>query len=151
MANTKHVKVALTTDSLTDVDADFANAKQILFYDVSAEEVRFLDAMQFDGRPPGERGPGGGQGCSNADPTDGAATESMDAKIFSLRGCGVLFTKRLSDFAAVRIHNGHTFPVKMEKNRDVAHVLNHLQKLITGKTPRWLEKKLRLDEGIFAI
>ncbi len=144
MSYAKHVKVALTSNSLTDVDADFANARQILFYDVSAEEVTFLDAVQFDGRPEGKRGPGGGQGCCGAEPLDGASVEALDARIFSLRGCGVLFTRRLSDFAAVRIHNGRTFPIKMERNRDVANVLSQLQRLITTKTPRWLEKKLRL-------
>jgi hypothetical protein len=64
-------------------------------YDVSADSVQFLDAVQFDGgRPEGQRGPGGGTGCSNLEPMDSASAAVMDAKIFSLQGCGLLVTLR---------------------------------------------------------
>jgi nitrogen fixation protein NifX len=143
MESKGHIKVALTSNSLTEVDADFVSAKQILFYDVSGDSVEFLDAMQFDGgRPDGQRGPGGGTGCSNLEPVDGASAAVMDAKIFALRGCGVLITLHLSDFASVRIHNGRTFPVKMERRRDVTYVLKQLQHLLNTNPPLWLRKKL---------
>lgn len=141
-----HVKVALTTNSLTEVDADFVSARQILIYDVSANGVTFLDAVQFDGRPPGTRGPGGGVGCSAGDPLDGASVEAMEAKFASLKGCGILFTQRLNDFAAVRIHEGATYPVKMEHKRDVAQVLDQVQRLIRDSPPRWLRKRLANDD-----
>jgi nitrogen fixation protein NifX len=146
MTQTGHVKVALTTNSLTEVDADFANARQIMFYDVSCEGAVFLDVKQFDpGRPDGQRGPGGGMGCSNMDPLEGETAEMLDAKIESLQGCGVLFTCKLSDFAAVRIHEGCTFPVKMEVKRAVDHVLKQIQYLLCTKPPLWLRRRLVLD------
>jgi nitrogen fixation protein NifX len=145
-----HIKVALTSNSLTEVDADFVSAKQILFYDVGGDSVEFLDAVQFDGgRPDGQRGPGGGTGCSNLEPVDGASAAVMDAKIYSLKGCGVLITLHLSDFASVRIHNGRTFPVKMERRRDVTYVLKQLQHLLNTNPPLWLRKKL-MSPGIAA-
>jgi nitrogen fixation protein NifX len=73
---------------------------------------------------------------------DGASAAVMDAKIFSLQGCGLLVTLRLSDFAAVRIHNGRTFPVKMDQQRDVTHVLKTLQHLLNTNPPLWLRRKL---------
>jgi nitrogen fixation protein NifX len=140
------VKVALTSNSLTDVDADCANARRILFYDVSANEVTFLDAVQFDdGRSDGTRGSGGGGGCAGLEPQDAASADAMTAKIVSLKGCGVLITRRLTDFAAVRIHDGNTFPVKMEQKREVASVLNQLQHLMNTKPPGWLLRKLVKD------
>lgn len=147
MANAGHVKVALTTNSLTEVDADFATAKVILFYDVSGSDVTFLDAVQFDGaHGESQRGPGGGAGCSGMDPLGGSSPEALDAKITALKGCGVLFTRKLSDFAAVRIHDGRTFPVNMERKRDVEKVLNHLQHLINEAPPRWLRRRLELAD-----
>ncbi len=143
MAQSGHVKVALTTNSLTEVDADFANARQIMFYDVSCDGAVFLDVKQFDpGRPDGQKGPGGGTGCSNMDPLDGEAADMLDAKFEALRGCGVLFTCRLSDFAAVRIHEGCTFPVKMEVKRGVDRVLSQIQHLLCTKPPLWLRRRL---------
>ena len=146
MANAGHIKVALTTNSLTQVDADFASAKQILFYDVCLEGVTFLDAAQFDGRPNGVRGPGGGVGCSGIDPLDGAPAETLDAKLEALKGCGVLFTCRISDFAAVKVHAGNTFPVKLERKREITEVLSQIHTLITTNPPRWLRKKLAMPD-----
>ncbi len=147
MTHAGHIRVALTTNSLTEVDADFATAKQILFYDVSAEAATFMDAAQFDGRPMGTRGPGGGSGCSNSDPLDGGSAEAMSARFAALDGCGVLFTRRLTDFAAVRIHAGQTFPVKMDIKRDVADVLEQLRLLISTNPPRWLRRKLGMNDA----
>jgi nitrogen fixation protein NifX len=81
---------------------------------------------------------------------DGASAVVMDAKISSLRGCGLLVTLRLSDFAAVRIHNGRTFPVKMEQQRDVTYVLKQLQHLLNTNPPLWLRKKLMLPAAVVA-
>lgn len=69
MSNIGHIKIALTTNSLTDVDADFASTRQMVFYDVSYDTAEFLDVVQFvPGRPPtgmgGGKRPGGGTGCS---------------------------------------------------------------------------------------
>jgi hypothetical protein len=47
-----------------------------------------------------------------------------------LEGCGILFTKGLSDPAAVRIHANKTFPVKMEQSREIEDVIIHLQKMM---------------------
>jgi nitrogen fixation protein NifX len=147
MTNPVHVKVAVTSNNLTDVDADFANTRQILIYDVRASGSTFLDALQFDGRTGEVRGPGGGKGCSGDEPLDGGSAEGLESRIKSLAGCGILFTRRLTDFAAVPIFNGGTFPVKLERQREIATVLNQLQALIRAKTPGWLRKKLVVDEA----
>lgn len=143
MTELGHVKVALTSNSLTEVDADFVGAKQILFYDVSADDAVFLDVKQFEpGRLHGERGPGGGVGCAGLDPTDSQTEEIVSAKVDAVRGCGVLFTRQLSDFVAVRIQAGCTFPVKMEVKREIDHVVSQIQLLLRTAPPRWLKKRL---------
>jgi len=147
VTQTVHVKVAVTSNNLNDVDADFANTRQILIYDVRSTGSTFLDVIQFDGRPGEVRGPGGGKGCSGDDPLDGGSAEGLEARIKSLAGCGILFTLRLTDFAAVPIFNGGTFPVKLERRREVATVLNRLQSLIRANTPGWLRRKLVPEEA----
>lgn len=81
---------------------------------------------------------------------DGASAAVMDAKIFSLQGCGLLVTLHLSDFVAVRIHNGRTFPLKMERQRDVTYVLKQLQHLLNTNTPLWLRRKLIPESSVAA-
>ena len=81
-----HVKIAITTNSLTEVDAGLANAGQVVIYDVSAGTSEFLDCIQFrggarKGLAPGEskKGPGGGKGCAMDDLTNGVTTDRMAA------------------------------------------------------------------------
>lgn len=143
MTSIGHIKIAMTTNSLTDVDADFASARQMVFYDVSYDTAEFLDAVQFTpGKPPlGMKGPGGGAGCSGAgaDDSQGDLTEQ---KIGALAGCAVLFTRKLSDFTAVRVRDAKVFPVKMEQPREVGEVIAQLQAMMNNRPPLWLRKAL---------
>ena len=89
-----HVKIAITTNSLTEVDAGFANAGQVVVYDVSAQTSEFLDCIQFRGGArkalaPGEskKGPGGGKGCAMDDLTNGVTTDRMTERVDALDGC----------------------------------------------------------------
>lgn len=143
MSDIGHIKIALTTNSLTDVDADFASARQMVFYDVTYDTAEFLDAVSFaPGAPPqGGKGPGGGAGCSGAGMED-AGGDLTDRKIAALEGCGVLFTRKLSDFAAVRMHGAKVFPVKMESPREIGAVIEHLQSMMNNRPPLWLRKAL---------
>jgi nitrogen fixation protein NifX len=43
-----HMKVAFATNDLKRVDAHFGGAKQMVFYDVTANSSRLIEAMQFD-------------------------------------------------------------------------------------------------------
>ena len=45
-----HLKVALTTNSLVQVDAGFADARQVVFYRVTREGSTFEDVVKLTGR-----------------------------------------------------------------------------------------------------
>ncbi|MFB8828428.1 NifB/NifX family molybdenum-iron cluster-binding protein [Azotobacter sp. CWF10] len=112
-----HLKIAITSNDLLQVDANFATAKQIVIYDVTYDEANFLDVVQFKGGGKGgdgKRGPGGGAGCSMGDPTGGASVDQIQLRVDAMEGCAVLFTLALSDFAAVKVKNAGVFPVKMQ-------------------------------------
>lgn len=143
MTEIGHLKIALTTNDLLQVDANFATAKQIVFYDVSYDGAEFLDCVQFKGgQGGGRRGPGGGSGCSMGDPNDGAAVDQVKIRVEALEGCAVLFTLALSDFAAVSVNNLGVFPVKMQQKREVQEVIDQLQRMMKHNPPLWLRKAL---------
>lgn len=143
MSEIGHIKIALTTNSLTDVDADFASARQMVFYDVAYDTAEFLDAVTFaPGKPAGKKGPGGGAGCSAGDGAEEAVGDLTDQKINALDGCAVLFTRKLSDFAAVRVRDARVFPVKMDTQREIGEVIDQLQKMMNNSPPLWLRKAL---------
>ena len=81
---------------------DFAAARQIVY-----DFAMFLDVVQFDGRPEGARGPGGGTGCSER-LLGGLSAEALDAKHpLCSRACGVLITRRLGDSAVSSSRGKH--------------------------------------------
>lgn len=140
-----HLKIAITSNDLLQVDANFATARQIVLYDVSYDEANFLDVIQFKGGGQGagaKRGPGGGGGCSMGDPTGGAPTDQIQQRVDALEGCAVLFTLALSDFAAVKVKNAGVFPVKMQNSRPIDEVFSHLQRMMNSNPPLWLRKAL---------
>ena len=141
-----HVKIALTTNGLTQVDANFASARQVVFYDVGVDQAEFLDCLQF--KAGGKQGPGGGKGGAGCWMEEIAAEESasgvdpLTQRVDALIGCGILFTKALSDPAAVRVHALKVFPVKMELTRDIDEVIAQLQKMMGNHPPLWLRKAM---------
>ncbi len=149
--DTGHLRIAITTNSLIQVDANFVQARQMVFYDVTAESADFADVVHFSRS--GKKGPGGGPkaggGCvmDDMEDDDGTGIDPMTARIEALAGCSILFTRAMSDLAAVRIHQLSVYPVKLEHVRDIDDVIVNLQRLLTGSKPLWLRRVLRDRAG----
>jgi nitrogen fixation protein NifX len=149
---TPHLRIALTTNSLVNVDANFAAAKQVVFYDVDRDNSEFVDVVHFT--PGGKKGAGGGKGgadgrCVMDDmgDDDGHGRDPLVERVAALKGCSVLFTLGLSDLAAVRVHNERVFPVKSATVRTIDDVIANLQRLMQGAPPLWLRRSMRGRDG----
>lgn len=149
MAENGSIKIAITTNDLVQVDANFASARQIVLYSVTADSSEFLDCLQF--KPGGKgsgagKGPGGGKGGADcwmmeAD-ADASTVDRMQMRIDALEGCAILFTLGLSDLQAVNIKGKDVFPIKMERNREIPEVIEYVQRMLTGTPPLWIRRAL---------
>lgn len=143
-----HLKVAMTTNNLFQVDADFISAKQLVFYEVNRDSAEFIDVLQFAGGTAAAKegltgfGKNGGACCAQT-LDDGKATDRVTAMVESLAGSSVLFTTGLSDLQAVRVRDMGVFPVKMERIRDIADVIDRLQLMLNGEPPLWMVRALK--------
>jgi len=144
-----HLRIAITTNSLIQCDANFAAAKQVVFYDVTRDTSEFVDVVHFRRGAKAKKGPGGGRGCAMDDmeDDDGTGKDPLVDRVEALKGCSVLFTLGLSDLAAVRVHNNRVFPVKSEKIRDIDDVIANVQRLMVGSPPLWLRRVMRDGSG----
>ncbi|MDR3518138.1 MAG: NifB/NifX family molybdenum-iron cluster-binding protein [Azospirillaceae bacterium] len=147
-----HLRVAVTSNSLLQVDANFAAARQVVFYDVARDASAFVDVIHFSRA--GRKGPGGGLGragggciMDDMENDDGSGRDPLVERVEALKGCSVLFTLGLSDLAAVRIHNLRVFPVKSEQTRAIDDVITALQRLMRGVPPLWLRRVMRDADG----
>lgn len=145
MTQPGHVKIAITTNGLTKVDANFINTRQIVIYDIGPDSADFLDCLQFKGGKGGGKGKAGG-GCwmeeMAADEAAGGE-DPLGARVDAVSGCQILFTKGLSDPAAVRVFERKVFPVKMELAREIDEVISSLQSMMKAP-PLWLRKAMGL-------
>jgi nitrogen fixation protein NifX len=155
-----HLKVALTTNSLVQVDAGFADARQVVFYRVTSDGATFEDVVKMHGparkdsddKTTGAARPGfgrnGGACMMAADlAADAAAGDMVSTRVAALAGCSILITRGISDLAAMQVHGADIFPVKTEGTHDIDTVLNRLQALLAGSPPLWLRRVLRDEQG----
>ncbi|HEY0283022.1 MAG TPA: NifB/NifX family molybdenum-iron cluster-binding protein [Rhizomicrobium sp.] len=147
-----HLRIAVASDSLIHLDANFAAAKQMVFYDVARGASEFVDVVHF--RRGAGKGPGGGAGpangcCMTDDMQDdgGAGRDPTTERIEALKGCSVLFTLGISEVAAVRVHNMRIFPVASERARTIDDVIANLQRMMNGAPPLWLRRVMRDGNG----
>lgn len=130
-----HLKAAFATNSLTWVDADFARARHLVFYDVTPDSAHFLDVLEFQAAalgggtpPPGCPGPAEMPALGN----------SIETKLAGLESSGVLFAVGLSDRSAMRVAEGGTYPVVLECRRPIDTVIARLQALMRRDPPLWM-------------
>ena len=148
-----HLRIAITTNSLIQCDANFVQARQIVFYDVTRDSSEFVDVAHFS--KSGKKGPGGGAGkkpgggciMDDMEDDDGTGRDPLVERVEALEGCSVLFTLGLSDLAAVRVHNLKVFPVKSETKRDIDEVIANVQRLMGNSPPLWLRRVMRDANG----
>jgi nitrogen fixation protein NifX len=148
-----HLRIAISTNSLVKLDANFVAAKQFVLYDVSAEDSEFVDAVHFSRAGKGKANGGGresnGGRCvmDDMENDDGTGRDPMVERVAALRGCGILFTLGLSDLAAVRVHELKVFPVKSERVRPIDDVIAQVQAMMAGAQPLWMRRALSRRSG----
>lgn len=147
-----HLRIAITTNSLLNLDANFTAARQVVFYDVGRETSEFVDVVPFTRS--GKKGPGGGQGMTSGccmmddmEDDDGTGVDPLVERVGALKDCSILFTMGLSDMAAMRVHDLQVFPVKCERPREIDDVIGNLQRLMNGGPPLWLRRVMRDRDG----
>lgn len=145
-----HLRLAMMTNNLIQVDAPFSAARQLVLYDVAPGRSEFVDVIPF-GRV-AKTGPGGGPvdgRCVMEDmgDDDGNGGDPIAERVAALAGCSILFSLGLSDLAAVRVQACRVFPVKSDLVRDIDDVITEVQKLMTGSPPLWLRRVMKTPGG----
>jgi nitrogen fixation protein NifX len=150
----EHLRIAVTTNSLVQVDANFVAAKQFALYDVSADAFEFVDVVHFARGGKGKAQGGGkennGGRCvmDDMEDDDGTGRDPLVERVNALDGCSVLFTLGLSDVAAVRVNELKVFPVKSEKIRAIDDVIAQVQAMMTGSQPLWMRRAISRRSGV---
>ncbi|MDR3437081.1 nitrogen fixation protein NifX [Telmatospirillum sp.] len=130
-----HMKVAFATNDLKRVDAHFGGAKQMVFYDISEESSRLIEAVQFDNTSAED-------GSHAGDDND----DRLGPKIDALKGCSLLFVLAIGGPAAARVIGLKIHPIKLPAIEAIPDVISRVQGMLKGNPPPWLRKVLLDDK-----
>ncbi len=96
------MKVAFATNDLKRVDAHFGGAKQMVFYEITEDSSRLIEAVQFDNISAED-------GSHAADDND----DRLGPKVDALAGCSLLFVLAIGGPAAARVIGLKVHPIKL--------------------------------------
>jgi nitrogen fixation protein NifX len=119
------MKVAFATEDLKRVDAHFGWARNIAIYEVSPDEHRFLETVQFDGEL-----------------KEDGNEDKLAPKIEAIKDCAILYVAAIGGSGAARVVAHHVHPVKVAQPEAITDLLEKLQGVLRGTPPPWLRKAL---------
>lgn len=123
------MKVAFATQDLKLVDAHFGWAKNIAIYDVSPEDINFLEAVQFDG-----------------DLQEDGNEDKLAPKLEAIKDCAILYVAAIGGSGAARVVAKNIHPIKVHEPEEIAGILDKLQGVLKGTPPPWLRKAMLKDK-----
>lgn len=123
------MKVAFATQDLKQVDAHFGWAKNIAIYEISPEESRFLEAVQFDG-----------------DLQEDGNEDKLAPKLEAIKDCAILYVAAIGGSGAARVVAKNIHPIKVHEPEEIAGILDKLQGVLKGTPPPWLRKAMLKDK-----
>jgi nitrogen fixation protein NifX len=119
------MKVAFATQDLKRVDAHFGWAKNIAIYDISPDEYRFVEAVQFDG-----------------DLQEDGNEDKLAPKLEAIKDCAILYVAAIGGSGAARVVASNIHPMKVPQPEAITDLLDKLRGVLQGVPPPWLRKAL---------
>ncbi len=119
------MKVAFATQDLKRVDAHFGWAKNIAIYEVTPEDYRFVEAVQFDG-----------------DLQEDGNEDKLAPKLEAIKDCAILYVAAIGGSGAARVVAQNIHPMKVPQPEEITDLLAKLRDVLGGTPPPWLRKAL---------
>ncbi|MEJ2426042.1 MAG: dinitrogenase iron-molybdenum cofactor biosynthesis protein [Candidatus Thiodiazotropha sp.] len=116
------IRVALASNSLTNLDGHFGSCLRYLVYQVSADEARLI----------------GVRSALEAD----FAEDRNAFRVELIKDCHLLYIVSVGGPAAAKIIRADIYPMKKIEGGEATEVLTELQGMMSGVRPPWLAKIL---------
>ncbi|MFA5121524.1 nitrogen fixation protein NifX [Zavarzinia sp.] len=127
-SGTMKLRIAIATQDMKALNAHFGSAKKFAVYDVTPDEARFVEAVEF----------GTVSDESGKHKTEG--DDKIGPKVDALRGCNLLFCLAIGGPSAVKVVNARIHPVKLSGPEPIEQIITKVQTMMVGNPPPWLRK-----------
>jgi nitrogen fixation protein NifX len=121
------VRIACASNDGVNVDGHFGSCSQFLVYQVSADEIRLIDARATD---------------------IPAGLEVDDKNVYRaelIQDCQVLYVASVGGPAAAKIVKLNIHPMKLPSIESIGNIIQQLQQVIAGTPPPWLAKIMGIE------
>lgn len=119
------MKVAFATQDLRRVDAHFGWAKNIAIYEISKDDSRLVEAVQFDG-----------------DLQEDGNEDKLAPKLEAIKDCAILYVAAIGGSGAARVVANNIHPIKVNQPENISELLDKLRGVLAGTPPPWLRKAM---------
>ncbi len=124
---TMSVKIAFASSDRKQVDQHFGAAEAFAIYELSEDDARLVEALQFH---------------DNDTAMDGHEGK-LAAKIALLSGCAAVYCNAVGASAIKQLLAAGIQPMKVVEGTDIDQLLCGLNQSLTDTPPAWLEKNLK--------
>jgi nitrogen fixation protein NifX len=124
------VKIAFASSDRKQVDQHFGAAEAFAIYELSEDDARLIEAVQFH------------DGDTAMDGHEG----KLAAKIELLQGCIAVYCNAVGASAIKQLLAAGIQPMKVAEGTEIDELLCGLNQSLTGNPPAWLEKNLKPKE-----
>ena len=123
--HTKYLRAAFATDDQQTVNAEFANAKHLMIYEVTQDGSSHQTTHDF---------PGGESGGMES------------PRILALKDCALVFVSQpVMGDDALALMRSHIFVTKLQGQEQIADLLIKLQTTLRDNPPPWMRKAWKVD------
>ncbi|PCK76940.1 nitrogen fixation protein NifX [Rhizobium sophoriradicis] len=124
------LRVAIATQDMRFLDAHFGSAKRFAVYDVSPDDWKLVEVLDFDDVSD-ESGKHRNEGDDRIAP-----------KVKALKGCHLLFCLAIGGPSAAKVVSAKIHPIKVPDPQLIEAVLSRTQAMLRTTPPPWLRKVL---------
>ena len=119
------MKVAFATEDGQHVNAHFGWAKKIAIYDITPDDCRFVNCVEFIGNL-----------------EEDGNEDKLAPKLEAIKDCAILCVAAIGGSAAARVVAKNVHPIKVAETQAIEDSLQQLQKVLNGNPPPWIRKAL---------
>lgn len=124
------VKIAFASSDRKQVDQHFGAAEAFAIYELSEDDARLIEAVQFH----------------DSDTAMDGHEGKLAAKIELLQGCIAVYCNAVGASAIKQLLAAGIQPMKVAEGTEIDELLCGLNQSLTGNPPAWLAKNLKPKE-----
>ncbi|HFB2048481.1 MAG: nitrogen fixation protein NifX [Hyphomicrobiaceae bacterium] len=116
----QELRVAFASSDRKTIDQHFGSGTLFIVYAITMNSSRFVEVLEFP--------------SALRDGNEG----KLVARVEALRGCNAVYVQAIGASAICQLRSAGIYPLKVERNTSISHLISALQNKIRTDPPAWV-------------